>query len=93
VDAARVERVLQQFPAIGAAVVLGVPDPDWGERVVAAVETAQRLDEQALKAWVAAHLAAYERPKQVLICPATKIDAKRLAAAFAQQSSFLLPFS
>lgn len=101
VDAARVEGILERFPPVVAAVVLGIPDPDWGERVVAVVETVEGLDEQALKAWAADHLAAHERPKQVLVCSAAiglprtdmgKVDVKRLRAAFTREARFLLQF-
>jgi O-succinylbenzoic acid--CoA ligase len=37
VDPAEVEQVLESLPGVTAAVVVGVPDPEWGERVVAGV--------------------------------------------------------
>lgn len=40
VDPAEVEAVLLSHPGVSAACVLGVPDAEWGERVVAAVEPA-----------------------------------------------------
>ncbi|MFQ5679208.1 MAG: AMP-binding protein [Gemmatimonadota bacterium] len=38
VDPAEVEEVLLSCPAVRKAVVVGVADPEWGERVVAAVQ-------------------------------------------------------
>ena len=37
VPAALVERVLSEHPLVGAVAVVGVPDDEWGERVVAVV--------------------------------------------------------
>ncbi|MBT8395881.1 MAG: AMP-binding protein [Gemmatimonadetes bacterium] len=37
VDPTEVERVLESHSEVTAAVVVGIPDPEWGERVVAAV--------------------------------------------------------
>ena len=38
VAAAMVERVLLDHPDVAACAVVGRPDPDWGERVVAVVQ-------------------------------------------------------
>ncbi len=40
VSAARVQAVLESQPGVGAAFVGGVPDPEWGQRVCAAVALA-----------------------------------------------------
>ncbi|WP_187330410.1 AMP-binding protein [Demequina iriomotensis] len=58
----RVELALEHAGAAAAAVV-GVPDPEWGERVVAVVEGAP--DDAALAAAVAA-LPAYARPRRIV---------------------------
>ena len=36
-----IEAVLMEHPSVAAAAVVGIPDPDWGERVVAAVVPAE----------------------------------------------------
>jgi O-succinylbenzoic acid--CoA ligase len=36
-----VERVLESVPGVGRAVVVGIPDPEWGEIVAAALEPAE----------------------------------------------------
>lgn len=48
VPAQAVERMLAEHPSVDAVAVVGVPDPEWGERVVAVVATrdgAVTLDE------------------------------------------------
>jgi o-succinylbenzoate---CoA ligase len=64
---AEVEAVLEAHPDVLEAAVLGRPDPQWGEAVVAIV--VPRPDstprEETLRAHCAAHLARYKVPKQV----------------------------
>jgi 3-oxocholest-4-en-26-oate---CoA ligase len=61
-----VEEVLKEHPGVGDAVVLGVPDDEWGQVVAAVVATtgADAPDADALGAWVGARLAGYKRPRQ-----------------------------
>jgi o-succinylbenzoate---CoA ligase len=58
-----VEAVLESFPSIERAVVVGVPDPDWGQAVVAVVE-GDPLDETALGVRARAALAVHQVPKR-----------------------------
>ena len=61
-----VEEVLKEHPAVSDAVVLGVPDDEWGEVVAAVVSTngddPPGADE--LGDWVGARLAGYKRPRR-----------------------------
>ncbi len=60
-----VEEVLKEHPAVTDAVVLGVPDDEWGEVVAAVVATTgDPPDADALGDWVSARLAGYKRPRR-----------------------------
>jgi 3-oxocholest-4-en-26-oate---CoA ligase len=61
-----VEEVLKEHPGVSDAVVMGVPDDDWGEVVAAVVATTgdDPPDADALGEWVGARLAGYKRPRR-----------------------------
>lgn len=64
-----VEAVLREHPAVGDAGVLGVPDPEWQERVVALIVPAGgdggEIDGPELLRFCAERLASYKVPKQI----------------------------
>jgi O-succinylbenzoic acid--CoA ligase len=70
---AAVEAALLRMPGVADAVVTGVPDPEWGQRVVAAVVPAPGAPTPTLadvRAHVTAALGAWAAPRQVLVLEA-----------------------
>ncbi len=59
-----VEDVLAAAPGVRECCVVGIPDPKWGEAVLAAV-VAEGTSEAEILAYCRAHLAAFKVPKAV----------------------------
>jgi acyl-CoA synthetase (AMP-forming)/AMP-acid ligase II len=73
---AEVERVLAEHPLVAGAVVCGVPDVDWGERVVALIATrdgAAAPGEDELRAFLRDRIASYKIPKVFVFLPASEL--------------------
>lgn len=68
VSALEIEAVLRNHPSVSEVAVVGVPDSDWGERIVAAiVPTADGvLDTSALSDFSRERLAPYKVPKEFI---------------------------
>ncbi|RME24853.1 MAG: malonyl-CoA synthase [Deltaproteobacteria bacterium] len=88
-----VEAVLQGAPGVAEAAVVGVPDPDLGERVVAAIVVDPRrapsgLDLAAIRDHARRHLAPYKCPKELRVVQDLprnamgKVQKRRLAESF-----------
>jgi len=72
VSALEIEEELRTHPAIAECAVVGVEDPDWGERLSAAVEltAGATLELEELQRWAKERLAPYKIPR-ALRCVAT----------------------
>jgi acyl-CoA synthetase (AMP-forming)/AMP-acid ligase II len=67
VYSAEVENALAKHPAVAAVAVIGVPDPDWGERVHAVVVLlpGHEVTEGQLRAHCKTLVAGYKAPRSV----------------------------
>jgi malonyl-CoA/methylmalonyl-CoA synthetase len=67
VSALEIEEELRTHPAIRECAVVGLEDPEWGERIAVAIELADgsglTLDE--LRSWARERLAPYKLPRQL----------------------------
>jgi|SRR5579871_6838547 len=69
VSALEIEEALREHPAIAECAVVGVPDPEWGERIATAVVIrngcALRLED--LRAWAKERMATHKVPSRLLV--------------------------
>ncbi|MRR18295.1 MAG: long-chain fatty acid--CoA ligase, partial [Deltaproteobacteria bacterium] len=65
---AEVEKVILSQGSVEEVVVIGIPDPEWGEAVLAVCvqKEGSHLKETELIDFVASKIARYKKPKQVL---------------------------
>jgi fatty-acyl-CoA synthase len=88
-----VEEALKTHPSVEDALVIGVPDPQWGQAVTGVIRLAPDavFDEAVLRSHVRSNLAGYKVPKRILVTadtmrgPNGKADYKRVTAFVAQE--------
>jgi malonyl-CoA/methylmalonyl-CoA synthetase len=66
-SALEIEEVLRTYTGIADVAVVGIPDEEWGEKVVAAMTVSQAIDLEQLNAWIRGQMAAYKTPKKYLV--------------------------
>ncbi len=71
VSALEIEEVLRTHPHITDCAVVGLSDPEWGERVAAAIqlEPGTTVSQDALRLWARELLAPYKVPRTVTVVP------------------------
>ena len=92
---AEVEAAIEAIPGVAECAVIGVPHPDYGEGVVAAVlaRPGAILDETAIGAALAGTLAAYKRPKRVFLAGSLPRNAMGKVQKNLLRESFKATFS
>ncbi|HEY4454077.1 MAG TPA: AMP-binding protein [Pseudonocardiaceae bacterium] len=64
-----VENLIHQFPGVHDAAVIGVPDEEFGQRLLAYVvpEIGVRLDTEVIREYVRSNLARYKVPREIVL--------------------------
>ena len=72
VSALEVEETLREHPGIAECAVVGLPDPEWGERIAVAIVTrnGRVLELEELRAWAKERIAAHKVPSRLLVLQA-----------------------
>ena len=72
-----VELVLMEHEAVAACAVIGCPDQEWGEQVVAVLvpRAEQNIDSAEIVEFCRAQLAAYKVPRRVIVAEALPSNA------------------
>jgi acyl-CoA synthetase (AMP-forming)/AMP-acid ligase II len=95
------ETILQEHPAVSAAVVAGVPDRKLGQRIAAWVQprAGATTSQSELAAFVRARIASYKAPEKVWIEPSLpttsvgKVDRYQLQQRGIERAGQLPPVS
>lgn len=90
ISALEIEEVLREHPLVEECAVVGVADPDWGERVGAALVLREdaSIDLEELRGWASDKLARYKLPTRLLLLsplprnPMGKVTKNRIKQSF-----------
>ncbi len=83
-----VEAVIVGHPSVRGATVIGVPDPNWMERVTALVELqpgVAELDLEAIQTHCRKHLASYKIPRALLLCEIRRLPTGKVDSVWAKR--------
>ena len=90
---AEIEAILMQHPSVSDAVVVGLPDPEWGQSVCALVQPREPAPSHALEAlraelmaYCRQHLASFKRPRHLLLAHVPRTDAGKVGRAAVRQA-------
>ena len=72
VFAVEVENAIMQYPNVLDAVVVGLPDPEWGRRIHAVIESREKIDIADLKSFLKTRLTPYKIPKTYELVPSIR---------------------
>ncbi len=69
ISALEIEEVLREHENIADCAVVGIPNDEWGELIVATLvlNELEQIDEKALNNWLVQKMAAYKKPRKYLI--------------------------
>jgi malonyl-CoA/methylmalonyl-CoA synthetase len=66
ISALEIEEVIRTHPQIKDCAVVGIPDTEWGELVVAALITVTDLNSKELATWLKERMPTYKIPRQFI---------------------------
>jgi len=66
---AEIEKVLSGLDNVKDSAVFGIPDPEFGERLVAVIETAEALDSDSISEFLKGSIAGYKVPREYVFTP------------------------
>jgi malonyl-CoA/methylmalonyl-CoA synthetase len=69
ISALEIEEVLREHEYIADCAVVGIPNDEWGELIVASLvlNEVEKFDEKILNEWFVQKMAAYKKPRKYLI--------------------------
>jgi malonyl-CoA/methylmalonyl-CoA synthetase len=87
ISALEIEEVLRKYPGVNDCGVVGIPNEEWGELVVAALVSDIEFNIEELNTWMRERMPAYKTPRKYIFIPdlprnamgkVTKNDLKKL---------------
>lgn len=67
ISALEIEEVLRTHPSVSDCSVIGIPNEEWGELVVAVLIVKEEMDTTLLSSWLRQKMPAYKTPRQYKI--------------------------